>query len=50
MKSSEKLYHERLKRLEDAIHLKKPDRVPFLPIMHFYPATYVGMSGEEVIF
>lgn len=50
MKSSEKLYHKRLKRLEDAIHLKKPDRVPFLPIMHFYPATYVGMSGEEAFY
>ncbi len=49
-KSPQELYEERLKRVNDAIQLKVPDRVPFFPFTHFYPAKYVGMTFEEVFY
>ena len=41
---------KRLKRIEDALQLKEPDRVPFLPMTHFFAANYVGMTGEEAFY
>ncbi len=46
-KTPDELYRERLKRVEDAIQLKAPDRVPFLPRMGFLAAPYAGLSSEE---
>jgi len=43
----EELYRERLKRCEDAIELKIPDRVPFFPMTHYFAAKYAGLKGEE---
>jgi hypothetical protein len=37
-KSSEQLYEEREKRIEDAIRLKVPDRVPVLLGFGYFPA------------
>ena len=47
---NEKLYGERLKRLEDAIQLKIPDRVPFFPMTHYFAAKYAGLEGEEAFY
>lgn len=44
------LYQERLKRIEDAIQLKVPDRVPFLPSVHFFPTNYCGMNAREAMY
>lgn len=45
--SPEQDYKEREKRVNDAIQLKKPDRVPFFPFTGYYAATYVGMPFED---
>ncbi len=47
-KSAEELYKERLGRVEDAVRLKVPDRVPLLASFRYFPARYVGMTYEEV--
>ncbi|MEW6667316.1 MAG: uroporphyrinogen decarboxylase family protein [Thermodesulfobacteriota bacterium] len=48
-KSPEELYAEREKRVQDAIALREPDRAPFLPFCHFFPAEYAGFSKEEAM-
>lgn len=48
-KTPEELYKERKKRIEDAIQLKVPDRVPFAPFFHFFPVKYAGISFEEAM-
>lgn len=49
-KTAEELYKERLKRVQDAIELKQPDRVPFVPFMSFFPAKYCGISCQEYMY
>ena len=49
-KSPEELYKEREKRINDAIQLKVPDRVPFFPATHLYAAKYTGMTLEEAFY
>ena len=49
-KTPEQLYDERVKRVEDAIQLKVPDRVPILPNFRFFAAKYVGMTCEETFY
>ena len=44
------LFERRLKRCEDAIQLKTPDRVPFFPMTHYFAAKYVGLQGEEAFY
>ena len=46
----EELYRERLRRCEDAIQLKIPDRVPFFPMTHYFAAKYAGLKGEEAFY
>jgi len=41
-KSPEELFAERERRVRDAIALKIPDRVPFLPYYHFFPRHMQG--------
>ncbi len=43
-------FEVRLKRINDAIALKKPDRVPVMPMFHLFPARYVGMTYEEAFY
>ncbi len=43
------VFGERQKRVQDAIALREPDRVPFLPFCHFFPAAYAGMSKQEAM-
>ena len=49
-KSPQELYKERTKRVEDAVQLKVPDRVPFLPLFQFFQAKYAGISCEEAMY
>jgi hypothetical protein len=45
----EELYKTRTKRIQDAIELKQPDRVPFAPYATFFPAVYAGITFEEAM-
>jgi len=49
-KSPEELYQERLKRYEDAVALRVPDRVPVTVQWGFFPARYTGMTCEEYMY
>lgn len=49
-KAPEELYKEREKRVNDAIQLKVPDRVPFFPITELYAAKHTGMTLEEAFY
>ncbi len=49
-KKAEELFQERTRRVEDAVQLKVPDRVPFLPTFSFFPAKYAGISFEEAMY
>jgi hypothetical protein len=49
MKTPEEIYNERKNRVWRAIQLKEPDRVPFLPFQHFFPAKYAGITNEEAM-
>jgi len=49
-KTPEELYKEREKRINDAIQLKVPDRVPIFPLWSFFTAKAVGMSFEEAFY
>jgi len=46
-KSPEELLSERRDRFEKALRGLRPDRVPFLPLFHYFPARYVGLSYAE---
>jgi hypothetical protein len=48
-KTPEELFKEKTKRIEDAIQLRVPDRVPFSPLLTFFPAKYAGISFEEIM-
>ena len=50
VKTAEEQYKERLGRVEDAIRLKVPDRVPILASFRYFPARYVGMTYEDVYY
>ncbi len=43
-------YKLREKRVEDAIALRVPDRVPLEVLFGFFPAKYAGMTIEEVMY
>lgn len=48
-KTTEQLFNERLKRVRDAVALKKPDRVPLMPKMgNFYSRGY-GISMYDTM-
>ena len=44
-------YLAREKRVNDAFALKRPDRVPVVPlIIHFYPNRVTGISNKEAMY
>ena len=43
-------FETRIGRINDAIALKKPDRVPIFPMFHLFPARYAGMNYEEAFY
>ena len=50
-KTGDELYKERFKRIEDAIQLKVPDRVPiWFQDLSFFPAKYAGITFEEAMY
>jgi len=49
-KTAEELGKERENRVRDAIELKVPDRVPFVPVFEFFPAYYAGITPEEAMY
>src|SRR3989339_182852 len=49
-KQIEQAYKERTKRIADAILLKKPDRVPLMPMWEFFYAKYAGYSCRDVMY
>lgn len=48
--SAEELYRQREKRVNNAIALKKPDRVPIMVLFGFFPARYSGFTVREVMY
>jgi uroporphyrinogen-III decarboxylase len=41
----------RQKRIDDALNLRKPDRVPVAPlVVHFYPTRIRGISNKEAMY
>ncbi|MEE8472923.1 MAG: uroporphyrinogen decarboxylase family protein [Dehalococcoidia bacterium] len=49
-KSPQQLYGERLKRVEDAIELKVPDRVPVIINPGFFATKHAGITGEDAFY
>ena len=50
-KSNAELYQERQKRVQDAIALKVPDRVPvWFQDASFFPAQYTGISFKDAMY
>jgi hypothetical protein len=49
-KTPEQLYNERLKRVEDAIRLKVPDRVPIALPLGYFPAKYTGITCADAFY
>jgi len=41
------LLKERKERIERILTGKKPDRVPFMPSFHYFPARYIGISYAD---
>jgi uroporphyrinogen-III decarboxylase len=48
-KSRDELFQERTRRVQDAVELKCPDRVPFTPFLTFFPVKYAGLGFEEAM-
>ncbi len=49
-KSPAELYKEREKRIDDAVHLRIPDRVPVEMSFGYFPAKYTGMPCSVVYY
>ncbi|MDP2643865.1 MAG: uroporphyrinogen decarboxylase family protein [Desulfobacterales bacterium] len=49
-KSPEELYAERTQRVEAAIRLQVPDRVPIMMRPGFFPAKYAGITCEDAFY
>jgi len=49
-KSPAELYKERLKRMEDAVQLKVPDRVPIWPLFGLFPVKYTGIALKDIYY
>ncbi len=48
---AEKVYKERVMRIKDVVQLKKkPDRVPTVLMLGFFPAYYSGISPKESMY
>lgn len=47
---AKELYQEREKRVNDAVRLKEPDRVPVMSHFGFFPARYAGITFKEAMY
>ena len=50
MQENSKKFEERLKRVNDAIALKEPDRVPCIPQAQTYPYLRAGFTMAEIMY
>lgn len=50
MTDNSRLYAERQKRFEDVVALRKPDRLPFMPELDYFPARRCGISIREAMY
>jgi len=46
---AEKQYQIRNRRIQDAVELREPDRVPFAPLVHYFVAKYAGITFQEAM-
>jgi len=49
-KTPQQLYEEREKRVNDAIQLKTPDRIPVMSLFGFFPAARAGINYERAMY
>jgi len=49
-KTGEELFAERSKRVDDAVQLKVPDRVPIMLFFNFFAARYAGITYEDAFY
>jgi hypothetical protein len=49
-KTPQELYAEREKRYNDAVALRKPDRVPVVGFVDFFPTRYKGMTNKQAMY
>ncbi|MFC1869466.1 uroporphyrinogen decarboxylase family protein [Thermodesulfobacteriota bacterium] len=49
-KTPKELYNARLKRVEDAIQLKVPDRVPIVPFEGYFPSKYCNVKADAAFY
>ncbi len=49
-KKPREMYRKRVQRIEDAISLKEPDRVPITPMSTFYHAVQYGITKKEAMY
>ena len=50
MEDTKELYRKREKLFEDAVALRKPERVPLMVSFGFFPALHSGMTIEEAMY
>ncbi len=48
--TAEQLYHDREKRVVDAISLRLPDRVPVMVGFQFFPAPYSSITARDLMY
>lgn len=44
------VYQERLKRINDSIELREPDRVPIIPVVQCYPFLHSGYTMADILY
>ena len=49
-KSAQELYQEREQRFNDAVALRKPDRVPIVLFAEFFMTKYQGLTNKEALY
>lgn len=49
MSDTARLHAERQKRFDDVVALRKPDRVPIIPMVDVFPVRHYGLNMSEVI-
>ena len=48
--TTQQLFEERVKRVEDAIRLEIPDRVPVMLSLGYFPAKYTGITCTDAFY
>jgi hypothetical protein len=48
--STRELYRQKLDRIEDAVQLKRPDRVPVILEFGYFVARYAGITYQNLIY